>query len=107
MRAMVTKAFPGVEDGKIYPRDIAVGEVVSGDLAREAIAAGNAEEVDEDKMLAAEQARLARAEEELAQKRVADLKAIAEAAKVDLGKAKTEEEIAAVLKKAGVEVPAA
>lgn len=43
MRAIVTKAFSGVLDGDVYPRDILVGEEITGDLARTAVAAGNAE----------------------------------------------------------------
>jgi hypothetical protein len=36
-KAKIVKAFPGVEDGKVYPRMIEVGEVIEGDLARVAI----------------------------------------------------------------------
>jgi phage terminase Nu1 subunit (DNA packaging protein) len=102
MRAHVTKPFRGVEDGQVYPRDIAEGETLCGDLAKEAIAGGWAEEIDEAKALkAAEKARVAAAE-----KRVAELEAIAKNAKVDISKAKTAEEIEAVLKAAGVAIPA-
>lgn len=37
MRAKVIKAFPGVMDGAIHPRQIEVGEIIEGDLARVAI----------------------------------------------------------------------
>lgn len=37
IRAIVTKEFPGVEDGKVHPRMIEVGEEISGSLAEAAI----------------------------------------------------------------------
>jgi hypothetical protein len=37
IRATVTKEFPGVEDGAVYPRQILVGEEISGSLAETAI----------------------------------------------------------------------
>jgi len=37
IRAIVTKEFPGVEDGKVYPRQIEIGEEISGSLAVTAI----------------------------------------------------------------------
>jgi len=40
VRAKVTKAFPGVKDGEIYPTQFEVGAEVVGDLARVAIAEG-------------------------------------------------------------------
>lgn len=113
MRARVKTSFPGVEDGQVYPREIAVDEILTGDLAREAIAGGFAEPVDEAKEAKAAAKRAAdeaeaqaRAAQAAAGKRLADLKAIATTAKVDLGKAETIEEIEAALKAAGVEIPA-
>lgn len=113
MRAKVTKAFPGVEDGKIYPRDIAIGEIISGDLAREAIGAELAEPLDEAKEAAAAKRKAtedARAAELAAQQEVAKkieaLTAIAAGARVDVSKAKTVEEFEAALKAAGVTIPA-
>lgn len=47
IRAKVTKEFDGVEDGKVYPRLINVGEEISGSLAETAISAGNAKETKE------------------------------------------------------------
>lgn len=40
MRATVTTAFPGAEDGTLHPRWIAVGEIITGSLAAAAVAAG-------------------------------------------------------------------
>lgn len=37
IRAIVTKEFPGVEDGQVHPRQILVGEEISGALAEAAI----------------------------------------------------------------------
>lgn len=37
IRARVTKEFPGVEDGTVYPRQILVGEEITGALAETAI----------------------------------------------------------------------
>ncbi len=112
MRAKVTKAFPGVEDGKIYPRDIAVGETVTGDLARAAVEAKWADEIDEVKEAAAakkREAEDARAAEKTAQeavaKRLANLEAIAKGARVDISKAQTAEEIEAALTAANVSIP--
>lgn len=113
MRARVTSAFQGVEDGKVYPREIAVGEIVSGDLAREAIAGGHADAVDEAKEVEASKRRAAdeaRAAEEAnkvaAAKRLTDLQAIAKGANVDIAKAKTAGEIETALTAAGVTIPA-
>lgn len=112
MRATVTTAFPGVEDGKIYPRDIALGEIISGDLAAAAVEAGWAEEIDEEKAAeeaekrAAEAAAAAtKAAKEAAEKRLKDLREIARGAKVDISKAKTAAEIEAALTAAGVTIP--
>lgn len=112
MRATVTTAFPGVEDGKIYPRDIAEGEIISGDLAAAAVEAGWAEEIDEAKFAREAKKRAdeaaaaaAKASRDAAEKRLKDLREIAQGAKVDLGKAKTAEEIEAALKAAGVTIP--
>jgi hypothetical protein len=44
MRAKVTEAFNGVPDGRIHPRQIAVGEIIDGDLAAVAIREKWAEE---------------------------------------------------------------
>lgn len=46
MRATVTVAFKGVPDKEVYPKAYAPGDVVEGDLAREAIAGGFATEGD-------------------------------------------------------------
>jgi len=43
VRARVTVAFKGVEDGQVYPRQISVGEIIHGDLALAAIGDGRAE----------------------------------------------------------------
>lgn len=43
MRAKVTKFFPGVKDGEIYPQDFLPGDEVEGDLAKTAVEAGNAD----------------------------------------------------------------
>lgn len=40
----VTRRFFGVEDGKVYPRMIEVGETVTSELATAAIAGGHAAE---------------------------------------------------------------
>lgn len=38
----VTKSFPGVPDGEIYPKTFDVGDELTGNLARLAVIAGNA-----------------------------------------------------------------
>ncbi|WP_157094166.1 hypothetical protein [Brucella pseudogrignonensis] len=38
MEARVTKLFYGLPDGDVYPREIEVGEIVTGDLAKVALA---------------------------------------------------------------------
>ena len=40
MKAVVIKSFPGAIDGQIYPRQFTEGDVIEGELARVAIAAG-------------------------------------------------------------------
>lgn len=45
MRAKVTRAFDGVENGALYPRTYAVGEVVTGRLAEVALSQQWAEEI--------------------------------------------------------------
>lgn len=40
MKATVTKAFPGVPDGAIYPRLIEAGQTITGALAAAAVGAG-------------------------------------------------------------------
>lgn len=45
MKAIVTKAFPGVKDGEVYPVDFKPGDEVEGDLGRVAVAEGWAEEI--------------------------------------------------------------
>lgn len=51
MRAKVTTAFSGRRDHETLPTLIPVGEVITGDLASAAIAAGNATEVGEGSVL--------------------------------------------------------
>ena len=46
MRATVTTAFSGAEDGTLHPRWIAVGEIITGSLAEAAVAAGWATDLD-------------------------------------------------------------
>lgn len=48
MRAIVTKPFKGCKDGELHPVDLAEGDAIEGDLAKEAINAGWAEEEAED-----------------------------------------------------------
>lgn len=40
MEARVTKAFPGVQDGEVYPRQFEVDEIVTGRMAEVAVAEG-------------------------------------------------------------------
>lgn len=47
MKAKVTKSFAGVDDGTVLPRQINVGEVISGELAAVAVREKWAEEVKE------------------------------------------------------------
>lgn len=47
MRAIVTKPFKGCKDGELHPVDLAEGDIVEGDLAREGVAAGWAEDAGE------------------------------------------------------------
>lgn len=46
MRAKVTKSFPGVKDGEVYPKIQNEGDIIEGDLARVAVAEKWAVEVD-------------------------------------------------------------
>lgn len=50
IRARVTKEFEGVEDGKVYPRTILVGEEITGSLAETAIAEKWAKETRDSKI---------------------------------------------------------
>lgn len=50
IRAKVTKEFDGVEDGKVYPRLIGVGEEIVGSLAETAIGEKWAKETRESKL---------------------------------------------------------
>lgn len=45
MKAKAIKPFPGVRDGQVYPAEIAVGDVIEGDLAAVAVAGGLAEAI--------------------------------------------------------------
>ena len=54
MRAIVTKPFKGYKDGELHPVDHAEDDIVEGDLAKEAIAAGWAEEIGDDDAPASE-----------------------------------------------------
>lgn len=54
MKAKVTVQFRGVIDGEVYPRLWPVGSIIEGDLARSAIAAGQAKAIEgapENKMM--------------------------------------------------------
>lgn len=48
MRAIVTTPFKGCKDGELHPVDHAEGDIVEGDLAREAINAGWADDAGEE-----------------------------------------------------------
>lgn len=56
-KAKVTIEFKGVEDGKVYPRTIKVGETITGSLAQSAIASGHAVDL-EKKSLSAPQNKM-------------------------------------------------
>lgn len=76
LRAVVTRAFSGVKDGEVMPREFAKGEIVQGELAAAAIRFRDAKETDESKAEretaeADEAARLAAEENE--KQRAADL----------------------------------
>lgn len=47
MKAKVTKLFKGQPDYDLVPRDICVGEVITGDLARVAVEQDWADEISE------------------------------------------------------------
>lgn len=47
MKAKVTKAFPGVRDGQIYPERFKPGDIVEGDLAEVAVEQKWAERINE------------------------------------------------------------
>ena len=49
IRAKVTKEFDGVEDGKVHPRLIQVGEEIHGSLAETAIGMKHAKETNDSK----------------------------------------------------------
>lgn len=40
MEARVTKAFPGVPEGEVYPRQFEVDDIVTGRMAEVAVAEG-------------------------------------------------------------------
>ena len=86
IRARVTKEFPGVPDGEVYPRTIEVGEEISGSLAETAIGEKWAKETKDSKddRGAAED----EAERELAEKKERDDAAAALQAKRDEATAK-------------------
>ncbi len=48
MRALVTTPFKGCRDGELHPVEIAKGDTVTGDLAKTAIDAGWAAEIDDE-----------------------------------------------------------
>jgi hypothetical protein len=48
MRAKVTTDFDGVLDGEIYPQTFLIDDEITGDLARTAVAAGNATILEDD-----------------------------------------------------------
>ncbi|MCW2195041.1 hypothetical protein AB7M45_007814 [Bradyrhizobium elkanii] len=131
IRAKVTKEFSGVEDGSVYPRQILVGEEVSGALAEAAIAEKWAKETRESKMdrgveddeaarlLEEEQARVQAAAElqakrdeataKLALLTHAQLEAIAAEHKIDIAAATSEAEVISAIQRAlealGLDVP--
>lgn len=86
IRAKVTKEFEGVEDGKVYPRTIAIGEEITGALALTAIDEKWAKETKESRADrgAAEDA----AEKEIVEQKGRDAAAAALQAKRDEAKAK-------------------
>jgi hypothetical protein len=89
MRAKVTEAFNGVPDGRIHPRQIAVGEIIDGDLAAVAVREKWADELKQE------------AESEnpsaLDDMTVAKLKAFAEEHEIDIGDATKKDDIRAAI----------
>lgn len=88
MQAKVTQLFKGRPDGEALARDIAVGEIIVGDLAAAAIRDGNAEEL---------QAEEADDGQSLDGMTVEQLKAFAAEKKIDLGEATKKAEIRATI----------
>lgn len=89
MQAKVTTPFKGRPDGEALARDIAVGEIIIGDLAAVAVRDGNAEEVSEGEI--ADEAPA------LDDMTVDQLKAFAADKQIDLGDATKKADIRAAI----------
>lgn len=89
MKAKVTKVFPGLIGGKV--RDIAIGEMIEGELAEVAVREKWADEVKEGEP----------AGKSLEDMTVAELKAHAEANGINLGDATKKADIVKAIAKAG------
>ena len=95
MQVKVTQAFPGRPDGEPLPRQIAVGEIIVGDLAAVALREKWGEEV---AAASAEQSTGATSDPpELDDMTVAQLKAFAAEKSIDLGTAELKAEIRATI----------
>ena len=106
IRARVTKEFPGVEDGKVYPRDIKEGEEISGDLAAEAIKMGVAKETKESRADRAS-AEASNAEQTSAEQALADAEAaiVAERERIRAGlKTHTRDELIQIAAEGNVDI---
>lgn len=96
MKAKVSKEFPGLPDGAAQVRMIKVGEVISGDLARVAVAESWATEF-KDAALGHETSLPAKLNKDLS---IEQLQAYAAEHKIDLGAAATAAEMIAAIEKA-------
>lgn len=94
MEANVKQAFPGRPDNASQVREIAVGEKITGDLARVAIEQGWADEV------RAEPSEPEVDNDGLDKLKVDELKALAESETIDLGVATRKDDIIAAIRSA-------
>lgn len=99
MRAVVKKAFQGVQDGEIHPRAFSEGDVVSGDLAAVAVAEGWAEGLEGEASGEGDQDDQA-GDIDLDALSKKDLEALAAERGVDLSHARSKAEIIAALEAA-------
>jgi len=97
MKATVTKAFPGRPDHEVMTREIKVGEIIDGDLAHVAIENNWAEKHVSGK---GSDADAGDAHTDLEKLTVAELKALAEQKKIDIGTAIKKAEIIAAIQAA-------
>jgi len=102
MKAIVTREFDGRPDGEALARLIPAGELIFGELAQVAIAAGDAELIEEESV----EVDAADNQPDLDKMTRTDLDALAAERGIDIKTAKNKAEVIALLK-AAAEQPAA